>query len=137
MRVFIDTSAYAKRFVEEVGSEEVDDLFSEATELGVSIILLPEIISGMNRRLREKNISKRHYDRIKNVLSKEVEDIDVVQITYSVLNTTIQLLEKNKLRAMDSIHIACAVEWDADCFATSDKKQFAAAKKVIKNCVFI
>jgi hypothetical protein len=31
------------------------------------------------------------------------------------------------LRALDALHVACAFEWKADLFITSDKRQFKAA----------
>ena len=40
---------------------------------------------------------------------------------------TVRLLERNPLRAMDALHLACAAEWGADVFATSDTRQFNAA----------
>jgi len=29
---------------------------------------------------------------------------------------------------MDAIHVACALEWQADLFVTSDRRQFEAAR---------
>ena len=138
MRVFIDTSAFAKRFVEEPVSEKVDSIISErADELGLSIICIPEIISAMNRRLREKSIAKQQYSKIKKRLSDELNDIDIIELNNVVIENTIKFLEKNAMRAMDAIHIASAFEWDADLFLTSDKKQFKAAKTVLKKVIFI
>jgi hypothetical protein len=37
-------------------------------------------------------------------------------------------METNVLRAMDALHIACALEWQADLFITADKRQLMAAK---------
>ena len=131
MRVYVDTSAYAKRYINEVGSDEIEDELSTATELGLSIISIPEFISAMNRRLREKSISKSEYAEIKIRLTEEIVDINIIQLTGSVIKNTTMLLEKNVLRALDAIHIACAVEWETDIFITSDKRQFKAAKSVL------
>ena len=64
MRLFLDSSAFAKRFVEETGSQEVEDLCSQ------SIICVPEIISALNRRLREKLLTQDEYVKIKRRLSE-------------------------------------------------------------------
>ena len=45
MRVFFDTSAFVKRYVEETGSVQVLDLCLQADTLVLSVILLPEVIS--------------------------------------------------------------------------------------------
>jgi len=49
MRVFFDTSALTKRYVEELGSEQVRALCAEADALGVSILVVPELISTLCR----------------------------------------------------------------------------------------
>jgi predicted nucleic acid-binding protein len=38
MKTYFDSSAYAKRFIEEPGSQEIDDLCQKASEVGLSII---------------------------------------------------------------------------------------------------
>ncbi len=137
MRIFMDTSAYAKRFVEEAGSDKIDNILLQGTELGLSIICIPELLSAMNRKLREKVISKPRYSEIKSRLSEEVADIDIIQLTDEVIKKSIMLLEKNLLRTLDALHIACAIVWGADMFLTSDKRQIKAAKNEIKKVRFI
>jgi hypothetical protein len=43
----------------------------------------------------------------------------------------------NVLRAMDALHIACALEWKADLFITSDKKQLDAAMQAGLQCEYL
>jgi len=54
MRLFFDSSAFAKRFIEEAGSQKIEELCQKASEVGLSVICFPEIISALNRRLRER-----------------------------------------------------------------------------------
>jgi predicted nucleic acid-binding protein len=131
MKVYLDTSAYAKRFIEETGSDMIENILTDATEIGLSIICIPELLSALNRRRREKSISKSQYSDIKVRLAEEIADANIIQLTDAVIESTTILLEKNILRAMDAIHIACAKEWQADIFLTSDKRQIKAAKKVL------
>jgi predicted nucleic acid-binding protein len=49
-------------------------------------------------------------------------------ITPSVVSRSVKLLEANVLRAMDSLHVACALEWQAELFVTADRRQLKAAK---------
>ncbi len=46
MKILFDSSAFAKRYVLEDGSETVDHLLQRASQLALSTILVPEIISG-------------------------------------------------------------------------------------------
>ena len=59
---------------------------------------------------------------------EDVRDATVLQITPAVISHSVKLLENNVLRAMDSFHVACALEWQADLFVTSDRRQLVAAK---------
>ncbi|MDD2459910.1 MAG: type II toxin-antitoxin system VapC family toxin [Kiritimatiellae bacterium] len=127
MRVFFDSSAFAKRFLEEAGSDEVEALCMRASDLGLSVICLPEIISAMNRRVRERSLSRRQYAVTKERLALDIGDADIIQLTTAVVARSVKMLEQNPLRAMDALHLACAAEWEADVFATSDLRQFNAA----------
>ena len=128
MKLVVDSSAFAKRYVQEDGSEDIDLFLQRASDLALCIILVPEIISGLNRRLREGFLSKRDYRKVKTQLLEDVHDATVIQLTPSVISHSVKLLENNVLRAMDAFHVACALEWQADLFVTSDKKQLIAAK---------
>lgn len=127
MKLAVDSSAFAKRYVQEVGSDQLYQILQNASELALCVILVPEIISGLNRRKREGFLSSENYNLAKRQLLNDVRDTTILQITPSVVLRSIKLLEINMLRAMDAFHIACALEWKADLFVTSDKKQFEAA----------
>ncbi|MBW2367645.1 MAG: type II toxin-antitoxin system VapC family toxin [Deltaproteobacteria bacterium] len=128
MKLLVDSSAFAKRYVQEYGSEEIDVLLQRASELALCIILVPEIISGLNRRLRERILSTNNYRKLKTQLIEDVHDATVIQITPAVISHSVKLLENNVLRAMDSFHVASALEWQTDLFVTADKRQLMAAK---------
>jgi predicted nucleic acid-binding protein len=129
MRIFFDSSAYAKRFVEEKGSDVVEEICRNATSLALSIICVPEIISALNRRLREKNIESSDYHLAKTRLMEDIGDITIVNITAGVIIKSIDLLENNALKAMDAMHIACALEWNPDLFVSCDSRQAEAAQR--------
>jgi len=128
MKLAVDSSSFAKRYVQEIGSEKLERFLEDASELAFSVVLVPEIISGLNRRLRERILTIVDYRAVKKQLLDDVSDATVLQITPSVISRSVKLLENNALRALDSLHVACALEWRADLFITSDRRQFIAAK---------
>ncbi len=127
MKAAIDSSAFAKRYVQEIGSDQLHQFLQNVSELALCVITVPEITSGLNRRKREGHLSPENYGLAKKQLINDVRDATILQITPAVVLHSIKLLEKNIVRAMDSLHIACALEWQADRFLTSDKRQFEAA----------
>ena len=129
MKTLFDSSAFAKRYVEETGSQEVDDICRATTTLGLSVLCAPEIISALNRRVREKQLSRQDYLTAKASLTDDLKDAVVINLTPAVIANATFLLESNKLRAMDALHIGCALEWGAELFVTSDTRQVKAAKR--------
>lgn len=129
MRMFFDSSAYAKRYIEEPGSQAVDKLCMAATELALNIVCIPEIISALNRRVRERVLTPRHYEEVKERLFEEVQDVVIINLTPSVISTCTAVLEQSPVRAMDGLHVACAIQWDAELFVSADRRQISAARK--------
>lgn len=129
MKAYLDSSAFAKRFVEEQGSDAVEKVCAQAHELGLSVLCVPEVISALNRRLRERLLTPSQYRQAKQRVLDDVRDADIIQLTPTVVGTAIQILEASRVRAMDALHIACALEWEAGVFVSADERQLAAAKR--------
>ena len=129
MKTFFDSSAYTKRYVEEPGSQAVDAICMEATELALSIVCIPEVFSALNRRVRERKLSPAQYDKAKKRLSQEIEDAVIINLTSPIIALCTRILEDSPVRAVDALHIACAIQWETELFASADKQQIAAAKK--------
>jgi len=53
--------------------------------------------------------------------------MSVCNITIPVVLRAVDLLEKHPLRTLDALHVACALEWRADLFVSSDRRQISAA----------
>lgn len=129
MKLFLDTSALAKRYVAEPGSDKVATACQQADSLVVSVICLPELISTLSRLVRDKRLAKPAYRKLKGDAMADLADMDICQITPEVLATVLSLLEAHPLRAMDAIHVACALACAPDAFLSADHRQLAAARK--------
>jgi hypothetical protein len=132
-----DSSAFAKRYIAEPGSEQVDAILQNAAQLGLSALCVPEIVSALNRRVREGVLPHSGYEQAKAQLAADVGDAIVLQLTPEVVATAVTLLESHPLRAMDALHIAGALVWQADLFVTADRRQHDAAQQSSLNSQFI
>lgn len=101
MKTFFDSSAFAKRYVEEEGSGTIEQLCGEATALALSVVCVPEIISALNRRVREGSLSRNQYREAKACLSAEVADATIVYLIPAVVADAIRVLETSAVRAME------------------------------------
>ena len=59
----------------------------------------------------------------------DLADVDICQITPGVMVSVISLLESRPLRAMDALHVACALAVEPDIFVAADRRQLSAARK--------
>jgi len=129
VKVFLDTSAFAKRYVAEQGSDKLMALCQQADSLVVSVICLPELISTLSRLVREKKLAKADYRKLKGEAMGDLADVDICQITSGILVSVVLLLESHPLRAMDALHVACALAVEPDIFVSADHRQLSAARK--------
>ncbi len=129
MRVFFDTSAFVKRYVSEPGTDAVLEWCDRATEIGLSGIALPELISAFCRLRRETRITDTQYRQLKSLLLADIEDVVLCDLTPTVLGQAVSSLETNVLRGMDAIHIGSAVALKADVFISADQRQMEAAAR--------
>jgi hypothetical protein len=130
MKVFFDSSAFAKRYIMEPGSDKVEKICSQSAMLGVSSLCLPEIISALSRLRRQSVITGDQYETAKQALLKDLEDALICNITSSVIKQSIHILESSEVRTLDALHVACALEFEAETFVSSDIQQLSAANKV-------
>jgi predicted nucleic acid-binding protein len=127
MRVFFDSSAFVKRYVREEGTDVVLSWCDQATELCLSGIALPEIVSAFCRLLREDLVSPVQYRHLKTMLMADISDAAICDLTPEVIRQSIISLEKNVLRGMDAIHLGSALALNVDLFVSADARQCDAA----------
>ncbi len=129
MRVSFDTSAFVKRYIAESGTDAVLDWCQRATEIGLSAIAVPELISAFCRLKRENKITREQYQQLKTHLFSDIEDIAIGDLTPIVLSYSVNSLENHTLRAMDAIHIGSAIALKCDTFISADHRQLEAAQR--------
>ena len=128
MRVFMDSSALAKRYIEEPGWPRVHELLLRADELLISVIAYPEVVAALCRRRREGTLTDDQYQIAKRRAASDFNDAMVVGIDADVMRRTILCLEQAPLRAADAVHVASALEADADLVVSADRRQCSAAR---------
>jgi predicted nucleic acid-binding protein len=130
VRTYFDTSALAKRYVRERGTEVVLEKCSEATEIVVSAICLPELVSALNRLRRQGLITPGQYAFLKQGAIADFRQAMFVEVSPTVLQEAVLCLESAPLRAMDAIHIATARRAACDTFVSADARQCEAARQL-------
>lgn len=130
MRLYFDSSALAKRFIEETGTAEVMAWCERADELALSVVAIPELISAFCRLRREGRITDDQYQGIKRNLLADIEDALICETTAEVIQHAVRALEPHPLRGMDAIHIGATLACAADVFLSADIRQGQTAARL-------
>ncbi len=118
----------AKRYIEEDGSDLVLQWCDMATELALSVIAVPELVSAFCRLQREGKLSREQYLEIKHQLLADIGDALICDTTPGSIRYAVRALETHALRGMDAIHIGAAMGCLADVFVTADARRAKAAQ---------
>lgn len=128
MRLFLDSSALTKRYVEEAGSDVVLAQCRAASEIVLSLLAVPEVLSALNRLRRARALRPVMYRRLKAALLADADQASVIDVTPAVVATAVRCLERTEVRTLDALQIASAVEGGAEVFLSADGRQLLAAR---------
>ncbi|MEY2342259.1 type II toxin-antitoxin system VapC family toxin [Acidithiobacillus sp. IBUN Pt1247-S3] len=137
MRVYFDSSAFAKRYIQEAGTDTVLEWCQRANEMLLSVITVPEIISALCRLQREVRLSVEQYHGIKQALLADISDALICEMAPPVIQRAVHALEQYPLRGMDAIHVGAALAANADRFLSADQRQCLAAQALGLNVVVV
>lgn len=108
MRLYLDTSALVKLYVEEEGSASVRDAVARADLISTSRVAYVEARAAFARRRRLKEMDPRAYRRIIQDLERDWEHYPRIDVTESLVRGAAHMAERHGLRAYDAIHLASA-----------------------------
>lgn len=132
---FLDTSALAKRYVAETGSNWIRGWIPRRAghEIIISRLATVELIAVAVRKLRDKTLPQSDFRRLRNNFYAHVRDqYQVIEFEPGVLSLSRQLLLKYPIRTLDSIQLASALRVGANVrqaltFVAADARLLAAA----------
>jgi predicted nucleic acid-binding protein len=134
LRLYLDTSALVKLYVDEDGSSMVREWVDDAEAVATSILAFVEGRAAFARRHREKRISSAAHARLVRDFAADWDRYLVLEATELLIRPAGKLTEIHRLRAYHAIHLASAKilrEKLAEpvSFASWDARLVAAARK--------
>jgi uncharacterized protein len=134
LRLYLDTSALVKLYVEEEGSSPVQKWVDDADTVATSIIAYVEARAAFARRRREKRMSSGAHAKLVRDFEADWDRYLVLEATDSLIRRAGKLTETHALRAYDAIHLASAEILQEKLaerisFASRDARLVAAARK--------
>lgn len=134
MNIYFDTSALVKLYIEEDGSDIVNDYTDKATIVSTSRIAYAEALSAFVRCRDEKVLSKKDYNKCITSFKSDWEMYFVIEASEKVVKIAGDLIENHSIRGFDSIHLASAMVLRKEInqnidFMCWDNRLLKAAKK--------
>jgi predicted nucleic acid-binding protein len=121
---FLDTSALAKLYIREAGTDRMVALASRADEPQLIILSLSrvELRSAIRRRVRSRELTQRNAETALAHFGEHMGTVFLVQpLTEAVLERALTLIDNQGLRAYDAIQLAACLTLTvtaAEAFAT-------------------
>lgn len=134
MRLYLDTSALVKLYVEEDGSDKVREQVRQADVVATSAIAYVEARAALARRHRERSLSPGDYRRTVRELDADWQRYVSIEVTDVLIRKAADLAGNHRLRAYDAIHLASAAFLterlaEAVAFSSWDANLSAAARR--------
>lgn len=109
--LFLETSALAKLYVTEAGTDRLIQLLAGVTEpIFVCSISRVELKSAISRRAREGSVDAEALEQIRTSMEEHWRSIFVIQpVSEAVLEVAFGLLDRYALKAYDSVQLAAAL----------------------------
>ena len=132
MAIYIDTSALAKRYLAERGSDAFDAfLIGQSDDCLISPLVATELESVVQRLLRQRLIDKAYAEQVRQDFANDLRGAlwSMRPFPTASLARAAELLRivVAPLATLDALHLATAVEFDCSAIATGDRQLAKAA----------
>jgi uncharacterized protein len=134
-QIYFDTSALAKWYINEIGSEKVETFLQNHGPVAISVLTTVEMRSLLTRRRKNLDFDLEMEMRIWATFNEDVQRKHLLQLTvsedifYTAINI-IGMLPEIALRTLDALHLAVCQINEIPGIATADKIMADSAMKL-------
>ncbi len=133
--VYVDTSALAKRYLQEEGSDDVDSLLDTWTSVAISRLTMVELRCLLARRRRNHEIDpaieRRSLAAFEEDVARGFFEMHPLEDRHAIgAHDLLIRLAAIPLRTLDALHLSIATSIEADTIATADRVLADAASSL-------
>jgi len=126
---YVDTSTLLKLIVDETGSDAAEQIWTTADSLVAVSLIEVEARAALGSARRHERLSPAEHRRGMQSLRQLLDQLDIVDVTATVITTAGDLAEIHGLRGYDAVHLAAAAVVGADIVTSADRDLCAAAHR--------
>ncbi len=132
MILYVDTSALAKRYLDEPWRDLVEEAIQEASHVASSTIGYVELVAALARAQRMGRINQDEYERVRGAFETDWQGMLWVRFNDNMMRDAALVATYHGLRAYDAVHLASCLALDQRTdhdvvFACFDHQLTAAA----------
>lgn len=136
MKIYFDSSALVKEFVQEDGSKAVQNfmraqLANKQSFLFTAVVTKAEVIAAFTAMRRGRALTQPKYDKALQQFTERWKNFFVVDANVPVINASGDIAKGYKIKGCDAFQLASAVIIEANMLVSCDKDLNVAA--VAKN----
>lgn len=134
MMLYLDSSALVKRYVAEVGSQEVNRWITQAQQASTSLLARPEVAAAICRAARLDLITQLESRKALELFRVEWESLGRLPVNEATARRADDLACNHDLRGYDAMHLASALLYQHALglplvFVTYDRTLWQAARE--------
>ena len=134
MFLYLDTSALAKMYIIEIGTEEVNRAISDAETTGTVTLARVEMTAAIGKTVRMGALEQADALNSLKKFRNEWTNLTRIQVTDHLITRADALAWEHNLRGYDAVHLAAALIWheglgEPVMFATFDQSLWTAAQR--------
>lgn len=133
--IYVDTSALAKWYVPEAGSEQFSEWMQAQERTWISTLTLVELNSLVLRRMRDSELDHRQAQEVLATLADDINQgyLLLQPVDDSTVSGAIPVLARlgdQPLRTLDAIHLSVISELGVSILATADRVLARAGREL-------
>lgn len=134
MIYYLDTSALVKRYFEEPGTENINQLLAQGRIYATSLLTYAEMLAAFARKHKARELPSAEYRNLVRQFEIEWKRFHIVSLKDDMIPLLRAAIMKHHLRGADGVHLASALYLeqsihDEVMMIASDRELLIAAKK--------
>jgi len=133
MLLYLDSSALAKRYLLEIGSQAVETLIDDIDLVAASVVTLPEVMSAIRRTWANGRLDEVGAEAARAAFRRDWAAVMVLPADVATIARAATMVWEHQLRGFDAVHLASAHRLsdrlgEPVTFATFDRHLWRAAR---------